>query len=176
MTTTTTIKPEAAMSPKLQLALLKVWHAWIGGGFLVAYLTADEDTYSMHLFAGYAVLAAIVVRLLAAALAPATGPLRLPRPSLRVLVQWLSARRGRHPLFAWFAVALLALVGLAAASGAIADFATWMEDPHEAIAEASLWVIFGHIAFVTFVYGGKRLLNRMADRFRSSPLAKELAR
>lgn len=164
------------MSPKLQLALLKIWHAWLGGGFLVAYVTADEDTYAMHLFAGYAVLAAVMVRLLAAALAPASGPLRLPRPSLRALGAWLFVRKGRHPLFAWFAVALLAIIGLAAASGAVADVATWMEDPHEAVAEASLSVIFGHIAFVTFVYGGKRLLGRFADRlrqFRSSPLAKE---
>ncbi|MGE5476014.1 MAG: hypothetical protein ACM3Q1_05120 [Bacteroidales bacterium] len=163
------------MSPKLQHTLLKVWHAWVGGGFLVAYLTADEDTYSMHLFAGYAVLAAIVVRLLVAMLAPANGPMRMPRPSLAALRQWLLERRGRHPLFAWFAVALLAIVGLAAASGAVADFATWMEDPHEAVAEASLWVIFGHIAFVTYIYAGKRLWNRLSSLF-STVIAKEPAR
>ena len=39
----------------------------------------------------------------------------------------------------------------------------WLEDPHEAMSEASLWVIFGHIAFVTFIYGGKRLLVRAKD-------------
>jgi cytochrome b len=155
------------MSPKFQHALLKVWHAWVGGGFLVAYLTADEDTYSMHLFAGYAVLAAVVVRLLLAALAPAKGPMRLPRPSLSALMDWFAERRGRHPLFAWFAVALLAMVGLGAVSGAVADFATWMEDPHEAIAEASLWVIFAHIGFVFVMYGGKRLLSRAAERLSS---------
>ena len=54
------------MSPRMQHLLLKLWHAWVGGGFLVAYVTADEDTYAMHQFAGYAVLAAIIVRLLAA--------------------------------------------------------------------------------------------------------------
>lgn len=167
------------MSPKLQHALLKVWHAWIGGGFLVAYLTADEDTYAMHQFAGYAVLAAIVVRLAFAMAAPSAGPLRMPRPSLRALADWLSARKGRHPLFAWFAIALLVMVGLAAATGAVADFATWMEDPHEAMAEASLWVIFAHMAFVFFIYGGKRLIARVTDRlsqFRPSALAKEQAR
>lgn len=152
------------MSPKLQHTLLKVWHAWIGGGFLVAYVTADENTYAMHQFAGYAVLAAIAARLLAAMAAPATGPLRIPRPSLPALRQWLAARKGRHPLFAWFAVALLAAVGLGAVSGAVADVVTWMEDPHEAIAEASLWVIFAHIAFVIFMYGGKRMLKRAAER------------
>lgn len=152
------------MSPKLQNTLLKFWHAWLAGGFVVAYVTADEDTYAMHQFAGYAVLAAIVVRLLAAMAAPAAGPLRMPRPSLSALIRWFGQRKGRHPLFAWFAVALLAVVGLVAATGAAADFATFMEDPHEAIAEASLWLIFAHIAFVTVIYGGKRLLNRTLER------------
>lgn len=167
------------MSPKLQHALLKIWHAWIGGAFLVAYVTADEDTYAMHLFAGYAVLAAVAIRLLAAMVAPQAGPLRLHRPSLTALVTWFGQRKGRHPLFAWFAVVLLAVVGLAAGSGALADGVSWLEDPHEAIAEASLWVIFGHIAFVTFIYGGKRLLNRIADRLnllRPSMPAKEPSR
>lgn len=151
------------MSPRMQHLLLKLWHAWVGGGFLVAYVTADEDTYAMHQFAGYAVLAAIVARLLAAMAAPSAGPLRLPRPSLGALAGWLTQRRGRHPLFAWFAVALLAVVGMVALSGAGADFVTWLEHPHEAVAEASLWLIFAHIAFVVYVYGGKRLWARLTD-------------
>jgi cytochrome b len=53
------------LSVQLQLALLKAWHAWLAGGFLVAYLTADEDSYAMHQFAGYAGLAAIALRLAA---------------------------------------------------------------------------------------------------------------
>ncbi|TAN61508.1 MAG: hypothetical protein EPN20_12330, partial [Magnetospirillum sp.] len=144
------------MSPKRHHTLLKLWHAWVAGAFLVAYVTADEDTYAMHLFAGYAVLAAIAARLLAGIFAPASSPLGLPRPSLASF----SVRKGRHPLFAWLAAALLAAVGLAAATGALADGAPWLEDPHEAIAQASLWVIGGHMAFVAFIYGGKRLLGR----------------
>lgn len=150
------------MSPKIQLAMLKVWHAWLAGGYLVAYLTADEDTYAIHLFAGYAVLAAIVVRLLVGALI-SNGPLRLPRPSLRAAWEWMATRKGRHPLFAVFAAALLAMIGLSAMTGALADVTTWMEDPHEALSEASLWVVFGHIGFVVFMYGGKRLWNRVAN-------------
>lgn len=149
------------MSPKFQYMLLKVWHAWIGGAYLVAYVTADEDTYAMHLFAGYAVVAAIAARLLAGLIAPAGGPLRLPRPSLRTARAWLAGGKGRNPLFAWFAALLLAVVGLAAVSGALADGMTWLEDPHEAISEVSLWVIVGHVAFVTFMYGGKRLWGRI---------------
>lgn len=157
------------MSPKLHHALLKLWHAWVAGAFLVAYVTADEDTYAMHLFAGYAVLAAIAVRLLVGIFAPATSPLRLPRPSLAAFL----VRKGRHPLFAWLSAALLASVGLAAATGALADGTKWLEHPHEVIAEASLWVIFGHLGFVAFIYGGKRLLNQLSARL--SPLSKETA-
>lgn len=163
------------MSPKIQHALLKLWHAWLAGGYLVAYVTADEDTYSMHLFAGYAVLAAVAVRLVAGMLTT-SGPWRLPRPSVKDSLAWLTTRKGRNPLFAWFAVMLLAVIGGAAALGAFADGMSWLEDPHEAVSEASLWVIFGHMAFVTFMYGGKRLLARITDRlnqFRLPVAAKE---
>ncbi len=151
------------MAPNIQHVLLKLWHAWLAGGYLVAYVTADEDTYSMHMFAGYAVLAAVAVRLLAGALA-ASGPWRLPRPSLKASFSWLASRNGRNPLFTWFAVVLLVVVGVAAALGALADAAAWLEDPHEVVAEASLWVIVGHIAFVTYMYGGRRWLARSRDR------------
>lgn len=134
--------------------LLTLWHAWLAGGYLVAYATADEDTYAMHLFAGYAVLAAIVVRLAVGVLAPEGSPLRLPRPTLA----WPS--RGRNPLFAWIAAALLVVIGISGITGALADGAAWMEDPHEEISELSLMLIFGHVAFVAFMYGGKRLLKR----------------
>ena len=130
----------APLSSRLHHILLKLWHAWVAGGFLVAYVTADEDTYAMHLFAGYAVLAAIIIRVLAGMVAPAASPLRLPRPSLAAF----ATRKGRPPLFAWLAAALLASIGLAAASGALADGVPWLEHPHEAMAQASLWVIGGH--------------------------------
>lgn len=137
--------------------LLRLWHAVFAGGFLVAYLTADEDTYAMHQFAGYVVLAALVLRLAVGLLTPVGHPLRLPRPSLGNLRTWLARRRGRNPLFAWFAVALLAVVGAVAMSGAIADYLPPVEHLHEAVAEASLWLIFAHIAFVTVIYSGRRL-------------------
>ncbi|MDI1284302.1 MAG: cytochrome b/b6 domain-containing protein [Reyranella sp.] len=166
-------------SARVQHALLKGWHAWLAGSYLVAYVTADENIYAMHQFAGYAVLVAIVARLAGGLLAPAGSPLRLPRPDLEVTRAWLSSRKGRPPLFAWFAVVLLAVVGPAALSGAVADGAAWMEHPHEAISEASLWVIFGHIAFVTWMYAGKKGVARVASwlaGMRQSSLPKENAR
>lgn len=169
---------ERAVS-RLPLTLLKVWHAVLAGAFLVAYATADENTYAMHQFAGYTVLAAIIVRLLAGLLAPSAGPWRLPRPSVSASLAWLKARKGRHPLFAWFAAILLIVVGLVAAFGAAADWVTWMEHPHEAVADASLWVIAGHIAFVAFMYGGRKRFGRIAHwlaRRRRSTSSRETIR
>lgn len=166
-------------SARVQHALLKGWHAWLAGSFLVAYVTADENTYAMHQFAGYAVLVAIVARLAGGLLASAGSPLRLPRPDPQATLAWLSARKGRHPLFAWFAAALLAAVGLAALTGALSDGAAWMEHPHEAISEASLWLILGHIAFVTYMYAGKKWFGRIASwlaGMRLSALSKETTR
>ncbi len=157
------------MNPKLQHAVLLFWHAWLGGSYLVAYVTANEDTYGMHLFAGYAVLAAIAVRVLLGLVAPHSRLLKLPSPKFGGLRDWFGSGKGRHPLFPWFAAILLAVVGASAATGALSDAVmTWLEDPHEAISEASLWVIFGHVAFVMFMYGGKQRLRqfvaRLADR------------
>ena len=143
------------MTPRLQFALLRLWHAWLAGGFLVAWLSADEDTYAMHQFSGYAVLVALVVRVLAAAFAPKTSPWRLPRPRLK----W--SAKGRHPLLAWFAASLLVSVGFCALLGALADGLTWLEHPHEALANLALWVIGGHVAFVVTLFGGKRVWARL---------------
>ena len=153
------------MTPKHQHTILLFWHAWLGGGYLVAYLTADEDTYAIHQFAGYAVLVAIAIRLLISLIAPSSKLLKLPRPTFGPLKAWLPTAKGRHPLFAWFAATLLVIVGLSAVTGALSDsIMTWLEDPHEAISEASLWVIFGHIVFVSYMYGGKRLLSQTLSK------------
>lgn len=155
---------------RLEFTLVRLWHAGVAGSFLVAYLTADEDTYALHLFAGYAVLAAIALRLLAGLLAPAGSPLRLPRPSLEAVKAWFSTSRpkGRSPLFAWLAMALLCVVGVSAVTGALADGLLWLEDPHEAVSELSLWVIAAHVAYVSYIHGGRRLLARLSTTTRLS--------
>ncbi len=155
----TTMTIERLAVKKLQVPLLRWWHAWIAGGFLVAYLTADEDTYAMHLFAGYAVLVAVVVRLVVG-LTATRAPLRLGWPSVSATRAWLAGQGGRNPLYAWLGVAVLLGVGLSAASGALADPWHSLEDLHEALSEAALWPIFGHIAFILFIYGGRRLFSR----------------
>lgn len=155
-----------------QIAVLRGWHAWLAGGFVVAWATGDENTYSLHQFSGYAVLAALVVRALLATWAPAGSLLAwpvLPREHLRGwLVPFSGPRTGRNPLFAALALALLAALAVTAVSGAIADWVVWMEHPHEAASDATLVVIFAHIAFVVYQYGGRQWLSRQVRRWRGN--------
>ncbi|WP_109051505.1 hypothetical protein [Azospirillum sp. TSA6c] len=168
-------KPSAA-----EMTALLAFHATVSGAFIVAYLTGDEDSYGMHVFAGYAALAAILLRVAAGLLAPAGSPLRLPRPSAGAVAAWLrrllagdaQARTERSPLTAWMAAALLAGVGLAAASGAAADFFVTVEHLHKEIGEAALPLILAHVALVFALHGLKRLPPGLASRWtawRSTP-------
>ncbi len=159
----TDARPTGGRRTPGRLLFLLAFHAVLSGAFIVAYLTGDEDTYAMHQFAGYTALAALAVRLMAGVLTP-VGPLRLPRPSLAPALDWLRravsgearAWGQRSPLLAWMALALLAVVGAAALSGAVADFVVPMEKLHEALGEFSLPVVLGHVALVVALLGLKK--------------------
>ena len=174
MTTTEKTPTPARRKPKtIEFTILYGWHAIISGAFIVAYLSGDEDTYAMHQFAGYLVLAAVGIRLGAALLAPQGSPLRFRRPTLAPLNAWLAAlvagnggRGGgcaylpRRPLFAVMAAALLISIGATAASGAAADFLPFMEHLHEALGELALWIVLGHVAIVLLLNAVPKLWHR----------------
>ncbi len=161
--TPTDVRPDRAPRTPGRLMFLFAFHAVLSGAFVVAYLTGDEDTYAMHQFAGYTALAALAVRGAAGLLMP-VGPLRFPRPSSTATLDWLrraafgDARTWgqRSPLLAWMALALLAAVGAAALSGAVADFVVPMEKLHEALGEFSLPVVLAHVALVFALLGLKK--------------------
>ncbi|MQX35737.1 DUF1924 domain-containing protein [Roseospira navarrensis] len=135
---------------------MRAWHAVIAGGFLVAWLTGDnDDFYMMHQVAGYTVLVAVAARLLVGLFATKM-PWRLPRPSLAGTRRWLAERRGRNPLFGWLAVALFATVGASAGSGMAAHWLPSVEDLHGGLTDAALWVIGAHVAFVVYMFAGLR--------------------
>ncbi|MBK3734657.1 hypothetical protein GAY29_16430 [Azospirillum brasilense] len=167
--TPTDPRPTTARRTPGRLLFLFAFHAALSGAFIVAYLTGDEDTYAMHQVAGYTALAALAVRLLAGLLMP-VGPLRLPYPSLTAARDWLRrvalgearAWGQRSPLLAWMALALLAVVGAAALSGAFADFVIPFEKLHEALGEASLPVVLAHVALVVALLGLKTVAGRRA--------------
>jgi hypothetical protein len=144
------------MSPKIEFTLLRLWHASLAGGFVVAYVTGDEDTYRMHVFAGYWVLAALASRLLLAVVSSESGPLRLPRPRLSF------GKPGRNPLFAWMAVLLLPVLALGGISGIIADGIPAAEDLHEGLAQAGLWLVIAHAAIIAWIFQGKRIREMLS--------------
>ncbi|AWB07954.1 hypothetical protein A6A40_23210 (plasmid) [Azospirillum humicireducens] len=154
---------------------LLLFHATVSGGFLVAYLTGDEDTYGMHVFSGYAVLAALALRAVAGVAVAEGSPLRFPKPAVRPVLDWLArlltgdakARAERSPLIAWVAVPLLAGVGLAAISGAGADFVVKLEDLHEALGEAALWIVAMHVGLVLWLHWLMRLRPMTVPRWPS---------
>jgi cytochrome b len=158
-------QPVPRKPTRFEIGFLLLFHAVLSGGFIVAWLTGDEDTYGMHLFGGYTVLAALGSRLAAALLAPAGSPLALPRPSMSPTLAWLrrlaarerQALRARSPLYPWMAVAMLAFTALVAASGWIADRLPSVEELHEAAAELTPAVIIVHIAVAAALHRPRRL-------------------
>lgn len=132
-----------------EFTAVRLWHAVLVGGFAVAYLTGDEDTYAMHLFAGWLVVGVVALRLLAGLMAPQGSPLRLSRPN-------------RPRLFAWSIIAALAATALAGVSGVAADAVPMLEDLHEGLAESSLWVALAHVAVAVLVFKGRKWLARLA--------------
>lgn len=165
-----TERASGRLAGRSAMVTLKAWHAALVGSFLVAYLTAGEDHFAMHQFAGYGVLATVAARLALGLAAAKRSPLRLPRP-LAAWRRWRAGAGGRNPGFAVFAAILLAAIGLAALSGAVADFVPRLEHPHEAIAEVSPWLIGSHVAFVVYMYWGRArlasLLSPLGARKRS---------
>lgn len=136
---------------RMQSQILMLWHALFSGGFIVAYIS--QDFYAAHLFAGYLVLLAVVVRVLAGVLARPKSPLSLPNPMTATRV-WLAKMttggKARNPLLAWIAAALLGVIGLAALTGGMADVFPALKDLHEGVAEFAPVVILAHIGFVAF--------------------------
>jgi len=144
-----------AVPGRWELPAQRLWHAALAGGFLVAWLTADEDTYKMHVFAGYWVLIAVALRLGLATVGTPQGPLALTRP-------------GRSRLMIWMGSVVMTMVGIAALTGVIADGKSAFEDVHEGLSNAALWLIPAHAALVAWVFQGKRLRNKVIGAARVS--------
>lgn len=139
------------LSNRFQTRFLMLWHAVFSGAFIIAYVS--PDVYAMHMFAGYLILAALAVRLIAGLFARPKSPMALPNP-MAATRQWIdkisNGGKARNPLLAWISVALLSTIGLAAATGWVADILPFIEDLHEGLSEFTLVIIAGHLGFVFF--------------------------
>lgn len=139
----------AARRPRpWEFTLVRLWHAALVGGFVVAYVTGDEDTYAMHLFSGWLTVALVALRLLAAWLAPANSPLRLHRPN-------------RSMLLTWSVYGALGAAAVAAFTGVIADALPKAEHLHKGLGEFSIWVALAHVAVAVLVIKGRKWWGRL---------------
>lgn len=138
---------------RFEMSFLMMFHGVLTGAVLLTYISGD-DIYFLHQFAGYVVCLAILVRLMAAVLAPKSSPLYLSLPNL-----FAPQPGGRNPLLAWIAVALIAVTAGAAFSGLLAE-SIGFDDLHEGLAEGVLpMVIFAHAALVLW----KPLARKLGD-------------
>jgi cytochrome b len=139
--------------------LLFAWHGLLAGSYFVAYATA-EMSLRMHEAAGWFVIGLIGLRLLAALFAGQSSPWSLPWPNSALVKAFFNnlakldpmAFRGRNPLLILSGLAMLTLALLAALSGLL----PW-EDPHEGLAEFSLFFLAVHGGLVLIAQGLKAL-------------------
>lgn len=136
--------------------LLLVWHGLFAGSYVIAYLTA-EAADSLHVFAGYALIGLLALRLTIAALVPGGrlwGLPWAPRSLWRSFAGKIArgeigaALRGRTPFMPLTGLVLLGWMVLVSITGLAADWFGW-EDLHEGPAEASLALVFAHVAAVS---------------------------
>lgn len=136
--------------------LLMLWHGLFAGTYTIAYLTADGAP-GLHEFAGYAALALLALRLLAAVIAGTRAPWALPLPRAAMWKNFgrkladgnFGALRGRTPFAPLSGLVILVSLVLVTLSGLAADWWEW-GDLHEGLAEGSLTVVLIHIAIVSF--------------------------
>ena len=125
-----------------------VLHALLSGAFLVAYATGDEDTYAMHLAAGYLTLVVLTARIGGDLTVGRGHSLQLPRPGrLSELV--------KRPWSAmpWLTASLL----VAAVAGISGIFAGQLPRSlighlHEGLGEAAMDIALAHILFVAALW------------------------
>jgi len=119
-------------------------HAALSGALVVAYFSGDEDTYAMHLAAGYLLLLALTARLGAGLGLPGLPALPWPR-----LTSLSSLVRQPAVLLPWLALALLVTAAAAGLSGVIADRLPHnpLGHAHQALGELVLYVALAHVAW-----------------------------
>lgn len=157
---------------------VRVWDPWVriahwllAAAFLVAYLSAEEGSMSLHAWAGYIVGAYVVWRLIWGVVGPGHARFSDFVTSPRAVVRYFAdlaggqARRyeGHNPPGAWMIVALLITLGITVGTGLVVyagefsagPLAAWLggaegmaealEEVHEVFANATLALVVFHV-------------------------------
>jgi cytochrome b len=173
--------------------LARIAHWALAGSILVAWITSEielETARRVHEWAGYAALAVVALRLAWGAIGPRyarfTQFVHSPARTLsyaRAVVAFAEPRYiGHNPLGGWMVVALLSMAAAAGLSGwlAVTDRfwgVEWVEEVHEALANALLVLIALHVAGVVFtsVRHGENLVRAMLTGRKRSPRPGDVA-
>ena len=160
----------------------RAFHWLLALSFAGAFLTAESERYrDVHVMLGYTMLGLVVFRLvwgLVGTRYARFGSFAFGPRSVLIYLKSLFTRSPQHyvghnPAGSWAIYALLALSLLAGASG----YATyndmgghWMEDLHEAFANAFLGVVLVHIAgvLVSSLLHRENLVRSMLNGFKSA--------
>jgi cytochrome b len=154
----------------------RTFHGLFALSFLGAYLTADGEHFRLlHVTLGYTMAGLLVFRVLYGLLGPRQAGLGLLWRKLSGWPNWLRSarsapslsaipwRQAQNLLMALAVVALLVLVLPLTLSGYgtyndWGDFlgGDWLEEVHELLGEAFLWVVLAHLALIA----GLSLLRR----------------
>jgi cytochrome b len=135
---------------------VRVGHWLLAATFMVAWLTAESETWRLvHVGAGYAMAALILFRLVwglvGSRYARFASFVSSPRAALDYLRGLVSGRGqhwiGHNPAGGYAILALLGLGLLSAGSGWLTyqDFGEWAEELHEALASAMLAAVGIHL-------------------------------
>jgi cytochrome b len=140
--------------------LTRLAHWVLAFSFTGAFITAEMERFrQVHVVLGYTVVGVVLVRALWGLVGPRPARLSVWSRKLKMgPTLWANLREGKLPLAplqtmlqAFATLSLLVLALLATASG----YATyeslageWVEDVHEAMANAMLFVVVAHVALV----------------------------
>ncbi len=160
---------------------VRLGHWLMVGGFALAWLTGDSETFRLvHVFAGATVLAVATFRLpwgfIGSRYARFADFVRAPAAVRNYVLSLLRLQPAHHvghnPAGGW---AIVLLLGLAILTG-LAGWATysdlgghWLEDVHEGLAAAMLTVVIVHVAGVLTgsLLHGENLVRAMVNGYRS---------
>jgi cytochrome b len=160
----------------------RAFHWLLALSFAGAFVTAESERYrDLHVMLGYTMLGLVAFRLIWGLIGTryarfasfAHGPRSVLTYVKSVFTRAPQHHPGHNPAGSWAIYALLGLSLLAGASG-YATFndigAHWMEDVHEAFANALLAVVFVHIAgvFVSSIVHRENLVRSMLTGFKSA--------
>lgn len=138
----------------------RAFHWLLAAAFAGAYLTAEgERLRDVHLLLGYTAVGLVAFRLLWGLIGTRYARFASFPLSPRAVIDYLKSLRtwsprhyfGHNPAGSWAIIALLALIATTAATGWAVTMdigPDWLDDVHEAIANATLALVGLHVAAV----------------------------